>query len=274
MEARDFALRVVCGETVRDKLDPPPAPVSDDQPGPPVRPVEPARPPGLEIVPVARAKVPPIEGMCDPEQRRRIVHAAANHELQAVELFAWALLAFPEAPRSFRRGLLSLLLEEQRHTELYIERLAAWGVELGDFAVSGYFWNKVDPIETPQQFVCAMSLTFENANLDHTVSYASMARQVGDRPTADLLDRIHHDEIGHVAFGWRWLERFKLAEQSMWEAYCESLTPPLSPGRARGLAFHAEPRRIAGLDEPFIAELADVAPAPRRAVHRARAVLA
>ena len=36
--------------------------------------------------------------MRDPAQRARILHALANHELQAIELFAWALLdQLPEA---------------------------------------------------------------------------------------------------------------------------------------------------------------------------------
>jgi len=30
-------------------------------------------------------------------QRALILHALANHELQAIELFAWALLAFTDA---------------------------------------------------------------------------------------------------------------------------------------------------------------------------------
>ena len=33
-----------------------------------------------------------------------------------------------------------------------------------DFPVSGWFWSKVEAITTPLAFLCAMSLTFENAN--------------------------------------------------------------------------------------------------------------
>jgi len=36
-------------------------------------------------------------------------HALANHELQAIELFAWAVLAFPDTPIAFRRGLIAIL---------------------------------------------------------------------------------------------------------------------------------------------------------------------
>ena len=38
-------------------------------------------------------------------------------------MFAWALLAFPEAPLDFRRGLLRILDDEQRHTRMYIARV-------------------------------------------------------------------------------------------------------------------------------------------------------
>jgi len=71
---------------------------------------------------------PPIAGMADPTQRARILHALANHELQAIELFAWAVLAFPAAPLAFRRGLVAILADEQRHFRLYEARLAAYAI--------------------------------------------------------------------------------------------------------------------------------------------------
>src|SRR6478609_10306896 len=97
MEVRDFALTVVSTGDLGIKLAPAPAWLTDEEPGPPLRIARPGRPPGLEFE--RRIEVPPIEGMPDPAQRPRILHALANHELQAAELFAWALLAFPDTPR-------------------------------------------------------------------------------------------------------------------------------------------------------------------------------
>ncbi|MCI0637279.1 MAG: ferritin-like domain-containing protein, partial [Actinobacteria bacterium] len=162
MQVREFAARILHGATLQEKLAPAPPRLRDDEPGPATRPRAPARAPSLAILPARQVKVPSLPGMLDRHQRPRILHALANHELQAVELFAWALLAFPAAPRAFRRGLLRILGDEQRHAEAYCRRLADFGVAFGDWGVSGYFWNKVQKLAHPVEFVCAMSLTFEN----------------------------------------------------------------------------------------------------------------
>jgi len=187
MEVRDFAHAVVSTRDLGVKLAPAPAKPTDEESGPPLRIEQPGRPPSLEFQ--RRIEVPPIEGMPDPVQRPRILHALANHELQAAELFAWALLAFPAAPRDFRRGLLKILADEQRHTRMYIARLEDAGARFGDFPVSGYFWSKIGEITSPLGFVCAMSLTFENANLDHTIDYEEAARRAGDAKTAAVIER-------------------------------------------------------------------------------------
>lgn len=252
MEFCHFAQRVVTSRDLEEKLAPAPAEITDEQPGEPLRLAAPGRPDLLTIVPIREARVPPLEGMADPVQRGRILHAFANHELQATELFAWALLAFPAAPGDFRRGLLGVLGDEQRHTRMYMARCEALGVPFGSQPVTGYFWSKVDSIRSPLDFVCAMSLTFENANLDHTVDYAAAARRAGDEKTAAVIDRVHRDEVEHVRFGWTWLGRFKEAGESSWEAFRRSLEWPLRPAKARGDVFHREGRVAAGLDPEFI----------------------
>jgi uncharacterized ferritin-like protein (DUF455 family) len=192
--------------------------------------------------------------MKDKSQRARILHALANHELQAIELFAWALLAYPDAPLAFRRGLIAILADEQRHLALYMQRLAAHGITFGDHPVTGHFWNKLDHLSTPLAFVCAMGLTFENANLDFAGDYAAAARACGDTATADVLDQVHTDEIAHVHFGWVWLRRLA-GEGDAWQAYLANVKFPLGPHRARGARFDREARRRAGFDEAFIAQL-------------------
>jgi uncharacterized ferritin-like protein (DUF455 family) len=256
--ARDYARRVVESDTLAAKLEPPGELVLEDA-GAPVRIAAPGRPPELAIVPGRHARVPPIAGMRDPAQRVRIVHALANHELQAIELFAWALLAFPDAPVAFRRGLVAILADEQRHFGLYAARLAAHGASFGDHPVTGHFWNKLDHLTGPLEFVCAMGLTFEAANLDFAGDYAAAARACGDVATADALDRVHADEIAHVHFGWTWMRRLA-GDEDPWSVYTSHVKAPLGPARARGARLDREARRRAGFDEAFIARLDEVAP--------------
>lgn len=250
----DFAHGVLTADTLEGKLTSPPARLPDD--GPPIDPVPdlPGRPAGLEIATSSakKRKVPPIEGMPDPAQRVRILHGLANHEFQAVELFAWALLKFHDAPVRFRRGLLRILAEEQEHMRLYLERIAAHGGRFGDEPLSGYFWSKVGDLTTPVRFVCSMALTFESANLDHAVELCRAAREAGDPQTAEVLEKVHVDELDHVRFGWLWLKRFKRSEQSMTEAYLDNIAWPLRPMLARGPVFHRDSRERAGLDHEFI----------------------
>jgi uncharacterized ferritin-like protein (DUF455 family) len=257
--ARAYALKIVTSEVLADKLAPPPAELELADTEPALRITAPGRPANLAIASARTAKVPPLAGMRDPAQRARILHALANHELQAIELFAWALLAYPDAPLAFRRGLVAILADEQRHFGLYCERLAALRATFGDHPVTGHFWNKLDHLATPLDFVCAMGLTFENANLDFAGDYARAAHECGDTATAAVLEQVHADEIGHVHFGWIWLRRFA-ADVDPWQAYLAHVKFPLGPKRARGARFDREARERAGFDEAFIAALEATTP--------------
>jgi uncharacterized ferritin-like protein (DUF455 family) len=258
MRVRDHARAIVLANDLAGKLATAGALELDDA-EPPLVIAAPGRPAALAIQPGRKVPVPPIAGMTDPAQRARILHALANHELQAIELFAWALLAFPAAPRPFRAGLAAILADEQRHLGLYLDRLAAHGVAFGDHPVTGHFWGKLDQLATPLGFVCAMGLTFENANLDFAGEYAAAARAAGDAATAEVLDVVHADEIGHVRFGWTWLGKLG-GDADPWATYTGALAFPLGPHRARGARFDAEARRRAGFSDDFIARLAAIAP--------------
>ncbi len=257
--AREYAHAIVTSESIAGKLVPPPEALELADPGEPLRLAAPGRPASLPIVPGRQARVPPLAGMPDPSQRARILHALANHELQAIELFAWALLAFPDAPIAFRRGLVAILADEQRHFTLYCDRLAAHGVAFGDHPVTGHFWNKLDHLTGPLELICAMGLTFEAANLDFAGDYARAARACGDVATAEVLERVHADEIAHVHFAYVWLRRLA-PETDAWTAYLAHVKPPLGPARARGARFDRESRRRAGFDPAFLDAMAAIDP--------------
>ena len=257
MELRAFAEQVLFATTLEEKLRCP-ADLTDAHPGPAMlAPQMPGRPAALRFKghDAAKAAFPGVHRLEQPHERGRLLHFFANHELLATELMALVLLRFPEAPSAFRRAVWQTLQDEQEHTRLYLERMAACGIEFGDLPVSGYFWRAVSPMENPLDYVAGLSLTFEQANLDFARHFARGFALVGDDATAQLLERIYHDEIAHVACGLKWFRRWKNPEQTDWEAYCHQLKFPLSPQRAKGFALNIDGRRAAGLDPQFIAEL-------------------
>ena len=259
-----YATRLVTSTSLRGKLESPPARLLD---APESRvqladteALRPGRPPSLAIDYTRRVKVPPPSGMSDPAQRVRILHAHANHELQAVELFAHALLAYPDTPAAFRAGCVQIITDEQRHLRLYMDRLVALGSRFGTLPVTAHFWRRVDTFQTPLRFVCAMGMTFESANLDFALELARAAHAAGDRETAEVLKVVHQDEIRHVAFAWAWLKKWKRPEQSMWEAYIANTVAPMGPDRARGRDFDSPSRHAAGFSPEFVARLESTAP--------------
>ena len=256
MELREFADRVLGSETLEEKLRTVRGGFTDCEPGPAERIALPARPESLRFCQPRQAPpMPHLLSLGEPRRRGIAHHIMANHELQALEVMACVLRAFPEAPTEFRLGLARVMCDEQRHTRLHAERGAELGVPFGSLPVNGYFWIKAQEFAEVLDYLAGLPLTFEGGNLDHTLEFEAAFREAGDTRGGDIMRAIHHDEIEHVAFGWRWLQRLKPAGQSEWDAYVAHLHWPLRPSKSRGRVFHREPRQAAGLSPEFIARL-------------------
>ncbi|MCP4006396.1 MAG: ferritin-like domain-containing protein [bacterium] len=264
---RDYCLSILESGDLEAKTRPPPV---SDEPGffgsDPLAAIyidRPARSADLTLSSGAE-RLPPPPQLEDPAKRATCIHRFAHHELMAVELFAWALLAWPEAPESLRRGWLAALADEQRHLGLYLERLDRLGSSLGDAPRSDYFWLHVPALwaspHGPLAFLSAMGLTLEQANLDFTLMYRDAFATVGDEASARVCQQIHDEEQGHVRLALTWLRRLKSPEQSDLEAYEASVPFPLSASRAKGRAFSADARRAAGLDDSWIEYVRNAGP--------------
>lgn len=258
MQMREAAERILFSQSLEEKLELGPAVASDDEPGKAiVVPDSPGRPPELLMSPKGvKAGFPGVNRMDNDHERGKMMHFLANHELMAAELMALVLLRFPDAPKAYREGVYEAMREEQMHTLMYMRRMRECGISFGELPVNDYFWKLVAPMETPMDFVTRLNLTFEQSNLDFSKYYAGLFRQVGDDGTGAVLEKIYHDEINHVGHGVRWFRKWKQQGDSDWQAFKKSLSFPLAPAKAKGMApFNAEGRRLAGLDEDFISHL-------------------
>lgn len=255
---REVAERILFGESLEEKLLLAPEGVSDDEPGGAIiQPESPGRPDFLKAAAKGgRGDFPGVHQLENDQERGKMLHFLANHELLAAELMALVLLKFPDAPKEYRRGVYETMREEQMHTRMYMRRMKDCGIAFGELPVNDYFWRLIAPMETPMDFVTRLSMTFEQANLDFAKHYAGLFRTVGDTGTAAVLEKIYLDEINHVGHGVKWFRKWKAKEDTDWQAFNRSLKFPLAPAKAKGLApFNIEGRKLAGLDDDFISHL-------------------
>lgn len=260
-----FARRILESGDLASKLSPPsPAdfafafqPDAGETPAAP--PMRPARAPEIRMR-AGAARLPRPHALHDPQARACCLARFAHHELMAVEMFAWAILRWPDAPPWMRRGFLGILRDEQRHCALYLGRLAAHGEELASHVLSDYFWKHAPAIAGspagPAAFLASMGLTFEQGNLDFSPLYRDAFRAAGDEDSARVCELVHRDEIEHVRFAADALRRLCPApgpsEHDDVELYERAVPFPLSAARAKGRRFDAAARAAAGLSPRFV----------------------
>lgn len=231
------------------KLAPGPVPQSWEPDAPARRVLAPGRPPELRVT----ERADKTRGLRSPSGRARAMHTFLHHELQAAELMAWAVLAFPDAPAHFREGLLRIAVDETRHMAMYAKQIERLGHRVGDFPVRDWFWTRVPTCRDPASFVAVMGLGLESANLEHSATFAAKFREAGDEEGARVQELVGLEEIGHVRFGVRWFEQLTGSlEFATWSA---ALPPPLTPLLMRGRPLRREARRRAGQPERFLDEL-------------------
>ncbi|HUR27967.1 MAG TPA: DUF455 family protein [Planctomycetota bacterium] len=196
------------------------------------------------------ARTPSATSLREPRNRAKLALTFAHHEIQAAELMAWAILAFPRTPRAFRVGLARLVLDEARHARAYALYARALGMDVGEHPVRDWFWQRVGNVATPAQFVALLGLGFEAANLDHSARYASLFRAAGDEPGALLQEQIGLEEREHVRFAARWFAEF--AGGLEFERWLAHLPRPLTPLVLRGSPFARAARLDCGLGAEFV----------------------
>ncbi len=270
MEIREVAERVLFGSSLDEKLavgtykGTAPIEVTDFSPECGVSmPDLPNRPSELIITPrgvgaetMSTASFPKVSRMSETAERGKMLHFLANHELLATELMALVLLKFPNAPEEFRQGVYETMREEQAHTLMYMRRMKECGMEFGELPVNDYFWRMVAPMECPMDFVSRLSLVFEQANLDYSLHYGKLFREVGDTSTAAVLEKIYQDEIDHVGHGLKWFRKWKDEGLTDWAAFKKQMHFPLTLARAKGMApYDREGRERAGIDTEWVDSL-------------------
>ncbi len=166
----------------------------------PVR--QPGRPDRPALVPyreVPRRRVTTAEG------RAAMLHAIVHIEFNAINLALDCVHRFRSLPAGFHAGWLQVAAEEALHFGMLRERLRATGFDYGDFDAHDGLWDMAcRTAHDAMQRMAMVPRVLEARGLDATPVIIAKLRAVGDQASIRVLERILHDEVGHVALGDHW----------------------------------------------------------------------
>ncbi len=194
-------------------------------------------------------------GLGSIEGRAAFVHAIAHIEFNAIDLACDAVFRFRDMPDAYYSDWANVADDEARHFALLQTRLRELGYAYGDFDAHNGLWEMAE--RTAHSCLARMALVprvLEARGLDVTPAMIVRLRAVGDEATAEILELILREEVGHVAAGSRWFrwccEREGREPRSTFEALLRE--------HARGALrqpFNLEARRAAGFDAQELAAL-------------------
>lgn len=142
--------------------------------------------------------------------RINLLHALAHIELNAIDL-AWDIvLRFGASmERKFTQDWLEVADDEARHFLLLQNRLNELGSYYGALPAHGGLWQAA--IDTGHDLTARLAIVpmvLEARGLDVSPATIERLYKVGDEKSADCLDIIYNDEIGHVAKGVSWFMHY------------------------------------------------------------------
>jgi uncharacterized ferritin-like protein (DUF455 family) len=174
-----------------------------------IPPIRPKRPPLPVLSPPSEV---PRRRFGSPHGRAALLHAIAHIEFNAIDLafdmaarFAGDVQRLGLDPGAFTADWFSVGGDEARHFRLICDRLADLGVAYGDFPAHDGLWEAAEATSGNLLARLAVApLILEARGLDVTPNMAQRLRDSGDADSAEVLNIIYRDEIGHVACGYRW----------------------------------------------------------------------
>ena len=147
--------------------------------------------------------------------RAALLHAVAHIEFNAINLALDAVVRFSGLPSEFYLDWATVAAEESQHFLLLAGHLVTLGQAYGDFPAHDGLWEAARKTAgDPLARMALVPRVLEARGLDVTPGMQARLREAGDLAAADILARILHDEIGHVAVGNRWY-RWLCAERGL-----------------------------------------------------------
>ncbi|MGD9802132.1 MAG: ferritin-like domain-containing protein [Hyphomicrobiaceae bacterium] len=192
--------------------------------------------------------------------RVALLHSLAHIELNAVDM-TWDLIgrfAHESVPRSFFDDWVEVGGEEAEHFALVSRRLSELDAAYGDLPAHDGLWQAAQA--TGHNLIARIAvvpLVLEARGLDVSPAMIASLEGAGDHASAEVLQVIYRDELGHVGCGAKWFrylaERQGVAPEPLFHTLVRRhFRGPIKP------PFNDRARAEAGLTSGFYKPLVGV----------------
>ncbi|MCB9462903.1 MAG: ferritin-like domain-containing protein [Candidatus Eisenbacteria bacterium] len=209
--------------------------------------VRPGRPESWQVV--DPSTIPDRPKLGDPRGRYRLIHSVANIELAAIELMLMAVADFPGEPQEYYQAMLQVAREEVMHTRMLMRRLKQLGGEFGSEPVHLGLWETAIRWDDLPGRLGVVPRILEARGLDVSDRLRDQLGKAGDHESAEVLERIYYEEIGHVGVGTTWYRAACELRGLDPEAHFVDLVHRFQPRRAGPRRIDREGRIAAGFTE-------------------------
>ena len=149
----------------------------------------------------------PKRNKTDLQSRINFLHSIANIELLAIELPALCLMRFGSVDLDFIDRQLKIISEEAYHFELLRNRLQDFGCEFGTIPVHHGLWDYAWRCQSELEHQVVIPCYLEARGLDVTPEFIKKFEAQGDTKSAQIMRLILDEEITHVQFGLKYLQK-------------------------------------------------------------------
>lgn len=169
-------------------------------------PARPARPKEPQLLPPN--EMPRRRKGGNEANRRALLHAVAHIELNAIDLAFDIIARFGNImPRGFTDDWIGVGDDEARHFGLLNSRLKAHQSFYGELPAHDGLWqSSMDTSGNLAARLAVVPMVLEARGLDVSPAMIEQFKNTADQTSADVLQTIYDDEIGHVAVGSRWFK--------------------------------------------------------------------
>ncbi len=210
---------------------------------------EPGRPERPELVDPRKL---PRRSISTKQGTAALLHAITHIEFNAINLALDAVYRFREMPIEYYSDWLRVADEEATHFELLDDRLNETGYSYGDFTAHNGLWDMA--MCTAHDVLVRMALVprvMEARGLDVTPGIIERFRAINDTRSADVLEIIMREEVGHVEIGSYWFHYLCDQRNLPRERTYLDLMDQYAKGKVKP-PLHREARLSAGFTESEI----------------------